>query len=80
LNRAASTVCAFYDILGIMMQFTGHDRVHKFFVRHWANSIVNNYDAVATYIRYRRETDPKSYSGFESLYRRAKRHYRRSEN
>jgi hypothetical protein len=81
LAENAATVCAFYDILGRItdrswlarLMLRMHLGVGWFFTRNWAPSIVSNYETLASYIQYRRETQFDAYRGFTRLYERAKK-------
>jgi hypothetical protein len=73
LERAASDVCASYDILGRMIEFDRLERVYpsggyaNFFRRHWARSIVDNHDALDRFLTYRRQRTSDAYSAFSRL-------------
>jgi hypothetical protein len=65
LERAASTVCASFDIVGLMA--TGRNR--RFFRRYWAHSICWTYATLKEYIDAR---NPTGYHGYRRLYQEAR--------
>jgi hypothetical protein len=65
LEKAASTVCASFDIVGLMA--TGCNR--RFFRKHWAYPICWTYKALEKYIDAR---NPTGYHGFRKLYKEAR--------
>ena len=78
-EEAAATVCAFYDHLGLVIQFDRHcgqiDRVGKFFVEHWAGSICPLHKELKTYLPYRRRNISNAYEGFDWLYKQAEPYF-----
>jgi hypothetical protein len=65
LEEAASTVCASFDIVGLMATY-GNQRV---FAREWKNSICWTYAVLNKYIDKR---NPGGYGGYRKLYEMAK--------
>jgi hypothetical protein len=80
LEEAASTVCAFYDVIGRLMQYDGTPGRFPargqwaFFREHWAASIVRTHDALLSFLRLRRSVAPKAYAGFTQLAEAARPH------
>ena len=78
LEAAASTVCAFYDVIGRLMEYDGDvgrfRGVWSFFREHWAASIVRTHDALAGFLEYRRGTVANAYLGFTRLADAARPH------
>jgi hypothetical protein len=70
LRKAASDICASYDIVWRVAK-GGHRR---FFRRHWAYSICWTHETLQTFITARRnDGDKRAYEGFDKLYREALR-------
>jgi hypothetical protein len=73
LEEAASTVCAFYDVIGRLMEYDGvrghfpKRGVWSFFREHWAASIVRTHDALIGLLELRRQVAPEAYAGFTRL-------------
>jgi hypothetical protein len=71
LEAAASDVCASYDILGKIIEYDKFERLWpsygRFFTHYWARSIVDNHDALESFLRYRRERVPNAYSTFSTV-------------
>ena len=73
LEKAAATVCGHYDLLAITLGFADHQRfffpnpTRKFFVRHFAASIVGNHRVLTRYINYRRIRSNSTYSAFTRI-------------
>ena len=61
LEAAASDVCASYDILGKIIEYDKFERLWpsygRYFTNYWARSIVDNHDALESFLRYRRERE-----------------------
>jgi hypothetical protein len=76
-EKAAAKVCAFFDILGLIVKRSLFARIHigaeSFFTREWSSSIIKARKALQPYLAYRRETEPSAYHGFTWLYCRARR-------
>jgi len=77
-ENAAARVCAPYDILGLIIArsrlaacFSFYNGVERIFLRQWSNSIVMTYEALQTYVKYRRDTQPNAYREYTRLYYRA---------
>ena len=68
LERAASKVCATYDILGLV---SGRDK--KFFGREWGHSIRWTHEVLDAYLDYRRNDNPLHYRNYDALYKVAKK-------
>lgn len=68
LERAAANVCAHYEIVGLIIEHDGLERFWPsygaFFKRHWARSIVDCYNVLTPFLKYRRTRAPHAYSGF----------------
>jgi hypothetical protein len=73
LEESASTVCAYYDVIGRLMEY---DRTAKkfpargqwrFFREHWSASIVRTHDALIGFLKLRRKVAPAAYAGFTQL-------------
>jgi hypothetical protein len=64
LERAASTVCSSFDIIGLMAR--GSNR--RFFRRYWAYPICWTYKALEQYLDAR---NPTGYVGYRRLYKEA---------
>ena len=75
LKAAASDVCASYDILGKLIEYDKLERIcpsyGRFFIKNWARPILDNHEALETFLRYRRERVPNAYSSFTTLAARA---------
>lgn len=69
LDKAASTVAAAYANLGHVIRFERHwrrnDRVGRFFLKNWADSIGPTHDTLVPYLIYRRETQPAAYRSIQ---------------
>lgn len=65
LEKAASTVCASFDIVGLMA--TGRNR--RFFTKHWAYGICWTYATLEQYINAR---NPTGYRYYRRLYEEAR--------
>jgi len=88
-HDAAALVASIYDHLGGYFRLTlkFHDRwffslfgkdkdyVWKFFIDRWGEGIVRSYEILKRYIDYRREKAPKSYEGYEWVYKEAKQRH-----
>ena len=72
LEEAAALVCAFYDILGIMVDESGS--VGQLFTDKWAASIVPAHRHLLRYIEFRRQSKPDAFVAFTALSKRAERH------
>jgi len=68
LEEAASSVCASFDIVGIIAR----GRNWKFFTKEWAHPICWTYESLQEYIRMR---NPNGYHGYRALYKAAKKHH-----
>ena len=65
LEEAASTVCASFDIVGLMASWPNR----RFFRKHWAPNICWTYEALNQYIGHR----SNGYRGYLRLYEKAKK-------
>jgi len=71
LERAASKVCATYDIVGLV---SGRcDRV--FFGKEWGHSIRWTHEVLNTYLGFRRNNNPLHYRNYDALYEVSKRYH-----
>lgn len=70
LEEVASTVCATFDLVGIMA--TGQNR--SFFVREWSFSICWTYEKLKDYLHARRKGEQNPYPGYRKLYEEAKQY------
>jgi hypothetical protein len=76
-EAAASNVCAWYDILALMIKHDHLDRVWSgygsFFAKYWKRSILDCREALKPYIEYRRDkkqnphANPEAYRAFTDL-------------
>lgn len=66
-EKAASTVCASFDIVGIMARGTNR----RFFTTEWARPIWWTYRVLEPYIAAR---NPDGYRGFRKLFQEAEKH------
>lgn len=73
LENAASTVCAMYDILGRLLEFSGYNAVAKFFVCNWADSIIRTHRILAIFIEHRHKAGGHDYHGYRWLTEKAKK-------
>ncbi len=64
LERAASLVCATYDIVGLMAK--GKNR--RFFETYWAYSICWTHAVLKGYLAFIRKDNPEAYPHYEALY------------
>jgi len=65
LESHASTVCASFDIVGLMASWPNR----RFFIKHWAHGIRWTYKALEKYIDHRHSN---GYRGYRRLYKKAK--------
>jgi hypothetical protein len=70
LERAASKVCATYDILGLV-----GERDIEFFGREWGHSIRWTHEVLDTYLDYRRNDNSLHYRNYDALYEVATRYH-----
>jgi len=79
LEQAAAIVCGSFDIVWI----TAGGGNRRFFKKYWAHSILWTHKALEDFLLDRRNPDhgnPKAFSGYEVLYRKAKRHDPRAQS
>jgi hypothetical protein len=68
LEEAASTVCASFDIVGLMARHGNY----RFFSKQWAPVICWTYQALQEYIAERNRNRPRAFDNYRKLYERAK--------
>lgn len=69
LEEAASTVCASFDIVGLMAKYGNY----SFFCKEWAPVIRWTYEALQEYIAERKKHRSRAFDNYRKLYERAKR-------
>ncbi len=65
-EEVASTVCATFDIVGIMSMPGGRNRA--FFTKEWAHSITWTHKKLDRYLKARGKNKHRPYPGYEGLY------------
>lgn len=73
LEAAASTCAGHYDVLGNLLEFRASNRLKKFFIRGWGESIVRTYQILSKFISQRRASGGNEYWAYERLYNQAKK-------
>jgi hypothetical protein len=77
LEKAAATVCASFDIVGIV----GRRWNRRFFTRNWAYPVCWTHEALEAYIKHRSEEQKaQAYEGYERLYKAAKKTIKHSSH
>jgi len=72
LDRAASTVCARYNLVGAVSREDA--KLREFIVKEWAFNICTTYEALNKYLRYReaRENQAGAFMRYQELYEEAR--------
>jgi hypothetical protein len=77
-EKAASEVCAAYDILGLMIQYDHMDKwfprsYGTFFLNNWARSIYLTHNILVPFLKDRRDKNPTAYHAFSTLAEKAEK-------